>query len=80
VAVTTTAAQVCLTWGLTLEAAARATSVSYWAILFGALLGWAGFGETPDALAILGGALIVAATALIARPGGGGRQDTASQR
>jgi drug/metabolite transporter (DMT)-like permease len=66
VAVTTTAAQVALTWGLKLEPAARATSVSYWAILFGATLGWVGFGETPDALTLIGGALIVGATVLIA--------------
>ncbi len=67
VAVTTTIAQVCLTWGLKLEPAARATSVSYWAILFGAILGWIGFGERPDSLVIAGGALIIGATALVAR-------------
>jgi len=80
VAVTTTAAQVCLTWGLKLEPAARATSVSYWAILFGAILGWVGFGEMPDTLAVAGGALIVVATALVARSSDGGRQEITPQR
>jgi drug/metabolite transporter (DMT)-like permease len=80
VAVTTTIAQVCLTWGLKLEPAARATSVSYWAILFGAVLGWAGFGERPDALAIAGGGLIIGATALIASRGAGGEPAIASRR
>ncbi len=67
VAVTTTIAQVFLTWSLTLEPAARATSVSYWGILFGAVLGWLVFGETPDRLAAAGAALIIGATALLAR-------------
>jgi drug/metabolite transporter (DMT)-like permease len=67
VAVSTTIAQLFLTWALKLESAARATSVSYWGILFGALLGWLVFGEVPDRLAVLGGGLIVIATALLAR-------------
>lgn len=67
VAITTTIAQVFLTWALKLEPAARATSVSYWGILFGAVLGWLVFGETPDRLAAAGAVLIVGATALLAR-------------
>jgi drug/metabolite transporter (DMT)-like permease len=67
VAVATTIAQLFLTWGLKLEPAARATSVSYWAILFGALFGWLLFGEIPDRTTVAGGGLILAATALYAR-------------
>ncbi len=67
VAVTTTIAQVFLTWSLKLEPAARATGVSYWGILFGAVFGWIWFHERPDALAFGGGTLIIAATALLAR-------------
>ena len=67
VAVSTTIAQLFLTWALKLESAARATSVSYWGILFGALFGWFVFGEAPDRLTVLGGALIVGATVLLAR-------------
>jgi drug/metabolite transporter (DMT)-like permease len=70
VAVTTTIAQLFLTWSLKLEPAARATSVSYWGILFGALLGWLLFGEVPDRWAVLGAVLIVGATALLARSHG----------
>jgi drug/metabolite transporter (DMT)-like permease len=67
VAVSTTIAQLFLTWALKLEPAARATSVSYWGILFGALFGWFIFDEAPDRLTILGGALILVATILLAR-------------
>jgi drug/metabolite transporter (DMT)-like permease len=70
VALATTIAQLFLTWGLKLEPAARATSVSYWAILFGALLGWLLFGETLDRLTIAGGVLIIGATALLSRSPG----------
>jgi drug/metabolite transporter (DMT)-like permease len=65
VAVTTTIAQVLLTWALKLEPAARATSVSYWGILFGALLGWSLFGEAPGPATLAGALLIVAATLLL---------------
>ncbi len=67
VAVTTTIAQLFLTWALKLEPAARATSVSYWGILFGAGLGWLVFAEVPDPLTVAGAALIIGATTLLAR-------------
>ena len=62
VGITTLFAQVCLTRGLGLLPAGRATSISTTQILFAALLGVSFFGETPYLLAVLGGGAILLGT------------------
>jgi len=65
--VATHLAQLCFTWGLRLERAGRATAVSYVQIVFAAVLGWAFFGELPDAWTWAGAAVIVGATVRLMR-------------
>jgi len=60
-------AQLSFTWGLRLERAGRATAVSYIQIVFAAFLGWAFFGELPDAWTWAGAAVIVGATLRLMR-------------
>ncbi len=67
VGVTTTAAQVLLTHGLTLERASVATPISYTSLVFSGALGAAFFGEVPDARTVAGSVLIAAAAILLAR-------------
>jgi len=62
VGVTTFIGQVCLTRGLALLPAGRATSISTTQILFATLLGVTFFGEAPDLLSIGGGLLILLGT------------------
>ena len=66
VGVATQLAQVNMTRGLTLEPAARATSVGYIQVVLAALWGWMFFGEVPGGLTLLGAASIVAATLWLA--------------
>jgi drug/metabolite transporter (DMT)-like permease len=61
--------QVCLTWGLHYEEAARASSVSYLQIVFAAVWGVLFFREQPDHYTAFGSLLIFAATLLAARVG-----------
>lgn len=67
IGVTTFVGQVCLTRGLRLLPAGRATSISTTQILFAAVLGILFFGESPDLLSIAGGALILVGTWFAAR-------------
>lgn len=59
--------QMGLTLGLQQERAGRATSVGYLQIVFATGWGILVFGDTPEPLAILGAAIIVSATLLLAR-------------
>jgi drug/metabolite transporter (DMT)-like permease len=59
--------QMALTRGIQLLPASRATPYSYTQIVFASALGVALFGETPDALAALGGALVLAGAWLAGR-------------
>lgn len=71
----TQTAQVFMTRGLHLEPAGRATAMSYLQIVFAVLLGVAFLDEVPDALTLLGGALIglsVIGLAVLPPPRGGG--------
>lgn len=67
IGVLTQIAQVFLTRGLHLETAGRATSVSYLQILFAAAWGMIFFAEFPDALSIVGAALVITGLLLTAR-------------
>jgi drug/metabolite transporter (DMT)-like permease len=68
IGLTAYAAQVCLTNGLHLETAARATAVSYLQIVFAAVWGAIVFAERPDLVTFLGASLIVGGNlALVAR-------------
>jgi len=58
-------AQLWITWGLRLERAGRATSVSYVQIVFAAAWGWILFAEVPDGWTWLGALVIVASTTLL---------------
>jgi drug/metabolite transporter (DMT)-like permease len=59
--------QVCLTWGLRLERAGRASAVGYLQIVFAALWGWLLFTEVPDIWTWVGAAVIVACTLTLVR-------------
>ena len=74
VGVSTHIAQIYMTRGLTLERAGRATAVSYLQIVFAGALGALFFQELPDALSLVGMALIIGCTLLVAlrRPAAGG--------
>lgn len=71
VGVSTQAAQVCLTRGLALERAGRATAVGYLQVALAVGWGALWFGEWPAPSTLAGAALIVAGTALIAATAGG---------
>jgi drug/metabolite transporter (DMT)-like permease len=72
VGVSTQIAQVYLTRGLSLEPAARATTMGYTQIIFVSLWGIIFFGEYLDALSALGCLLIVAGTLVVAIAGPAG--------
>jgi drug/metabolite transporter (DMT)-like permease len=67
IGVTTHLGQVFLTWGLQREAAGRAMSVGYLQIVFAACWGALLFGDLPDGWVLLGAALIVGSTVILAR-------------
>lgn len=67
VGLATMAAQVALTHALRLEEAARAVPVGYLQIVFAAFWGMLFFKEYPDALGVLGAALVIAGTLGIGR-------------
>ena len=70
VGVATQAGQVCITHGLRLERAGRATATGYLQIVFAALWGILFFAERPDLGTWLGGGLIVLGTLALARRSG----------
>ena len=74
VGVATQVAQVYMTRGLQLEPAGRATAVGYLQVAFAALWGALLFAELPDALGLLGAAVIVASTLVLVRPPTGAAQ------
>jgi drug/metabolite transporter (DMT)-like permease len=55
-----TAGQLCLTRAYAMAPAARIGAFTYVAVVFAGLLGWALWGEAPDALSLAGMALVVA--------------------
>ena len=59
----------CVTRALRLAAAATVSPLKYTALVWGALLGWAVWGDVPDAAAILGAAIVVASGIYLARQG-----------
>lgn len=65
VGVTTQLAQVCMTYGLAREPAARAMAVGYLQVAFAVAWGLAGFGEAPTPTTWLGAGAIVAGTAVM---------------
>ncbi len=67
IGVTTQIGQVCLTYGLAREPAARAMAVGYLQVVFAVLWGLALFSETPLWTTIAGAALIIGGTTLAAR-------------
>jgi drug/metabolite transporter (DMT)-like permease len=67
IGVTTHFGQLCITWAFRLERAGRASAVGYLQIVFAAGWGWLLFAETPDAWTWAGAAIIIAATAALAR-------------
>lgn len=67
VGVTTQLGQVCITHGLYLERAGRATAVGYLQIVFAALWGALFFADLPDLATGAGALLIVGSTLLLAR-------------
>jgi len=66
VGVCTQIAQVCLTRGLSLERAGRASAVGYLQVALAVTWGLLFFGETPGAATIVGAIMIVAGTVLVA--------------
>lgn len=60
------AGQLLMTYGLTRESGARATGVTYSAVVFNALWGYLFFRETVDTLSFIGAALVVAGVVGIA--------------
>ena len=67
VGVFTQIAQIFMTRGLHMERAGRATSISYLQIVFAFAWGVILFGERPSALAVLGAALVVGSSIVVAR-------------
>ncbi|HET7231732.1 MAG TPA: DMT family transporter [Longimicrobium sp.] len=63
--------QLYLTRGLQLEPAGRATAIGYVQIVFAATWGMLFFGEFPDALSLLGAALVLVSVVVLARRRGG---------
>lgn len=66
VGVTTQIAQVLMTKGLHLEAAGRATSITYLQIVFAFIIGVVVFSETPTWGSLLGSALIIGSSIFVA--------------
>lgn len=66
VGVTTQVGQVCITRGLHLETAGRATAIGYTQVLFATLWGLLFLGEVPGALVLVGGALVLVGSVLLA--------------
>jgi len=69
VGVTTQIGQVCLTYGLSREPAARAMSIGYLQVAFAVLWGAIAFGELPPWTTAAGAALIVVGTVAVASAG-----------
>ncbi len=67
IGVTTQIGQVCLTYGLSREPAARAMAVGYLQVVFAVALGALAFAEVPPWTTLAGAGLIIAATAVAAR-------------
>ncbi|MEM8601258.1 MAG: DMT family transporter [Bacteroidota bacterium] len=67
VGVMTHIAQVCLTRGLHLEAAGRASAVGYLQVVFAFVWGLLFFGTIPDALTLLGAGIVVGGVLLVVR-------------
>jgi drug/metabolite transporter (DMT)-like permease len=66
IGITTQGAQVCLTRGLTLERAGRASAVGYLQVVLAVLWGMLFFGEVPGLTTLAGAALIIVGTLLVA--------------
>lgn len=77
VGVATQLGQVCITKGLHLEPAGRAAGIGYLQIVFATIWGTLFFAEYPDAGTVIGAALIVGGTLMLARyaRGGGGARE-----
>ncbi len=69
VGITTQIAQVYMTRGLQMERAGRATAVGYLQVVFAAIWGALFFAEFPDRWSLVGGALILGSTLLLAERG-----------
>jgi drug/metabolite transporter (DMT)-like permease len=69
VGITTQIAQVYMTRGLQMERAGRATAVGYLQVVFAAIWGALFFAEFPDGWSLVGGALILGSTLLLAERG-----------
>jgi drug/metabolite transporter (DMT)-like permease len=67
IGVTTQIGQVCLTYGLAREPAARAMAVGYLQVVFAVLWGALAFSELPPLTTLAGAALIIGGTALASR-------------
>jgi len=67
IGVVTQIAQVYMTRGLHLEPAGRATSMSYLQVVFAYAWGVLVFAEYPNVTSVLGGALVLASTLIVAR-------------
>ena len=67
VGVAAQAGQVCLTRGLALEPAGRATAIGYLQVVFAAIWGALLFGEIPDGWVIAGATVIIGSTLVLAR-------------
>lgn len=67
IGVTTQIGQVCLTYGLSREPAARAMAVGYLQVVFAVALGAAIFSEVPPWTTLAGAGLIIGGTAIAAR-------------
>ena len=69
VGIATQVGQVSLTRGLSKLPAAHGTALSYLQVVFAALWGLLVFGDRPDTLTIVGGALVIASSVFVARGG-----------
>ncbi len=67
IGVATHVGQLCITWGLRMERAGRASAVGYLQIVFAAAWGWLFFAEAPDVWTWVGAGVIVAATLGVTR-------------
>ncbi len=67
VGIATQIGQVSLTRGLSYLPASKATALSYLQVVFAALWGLLIFGDQPDELTVLGGALVIASSFWVAR-------------